>query len=1025
MSLSSLIVQREVATMRQVEEALARQVIYGGDLVTNLLEVARVDEPLLTRLLAESMRLPAAPAGALPEVPARVRALLSPEFAAQHAAIPLELMGEKRLTVVVAGPLPPDVERQLSLTLGMTIEQRAAPLVRVQQAIAREYGVPLDRRMERLVSRMSGDGSRGALGAYYTPGPLGVSYTPGPPGASSMTPGPPRSVPVESAPGRTGTPAFGTVFEVGPTVSDRLMPVPLVRRKTSASFPAARLPNEALPPMAPASVVPGIIVPPPSVAPPPAVAPAAPFVPPPDERPLASEPAYALAPAPASEPTRASPTPRPPSLVPAVSDRPSLIKRATIPSLRAGPRHRGPLPSGDARRLAEEALDRDTLLDLFFEFSRQFFDYAAIFLLHGDIAEGRDAFGDGAHRDRVLGIGIPLDMPSMLSEVREMGSPQVIKVRPDGLDASLLIDLGRSRDVEVAVVPLVVRTRVVAILVGDCGEASVDGDSLSEVAAFAGAVGAAFERIIVRRKLEGFVPGDAEAAVGRVTGLLASKRAASIAPKNTQRPGVPSIAAGAPALVAALASSRPSSRPSPPARASGPAPGTAVESPHTIDTVRPPSRRPESLSALPPPPINAVFVRKLSGPPIPREEPPSSVPAAAVGRVTTRPPPGRVTRAPSGSISPPVEEVRVLSDADAAQALFTELGWVTKDAPVKGFPSSSGAVNVPARRPPTSMAPAIPEALPTVIVETDGEVRTLVERVVAAGATSPGEPTDLVDTDTLEDADLAAADLLRRGAAAVTTIMAQFPGPVAYAPARIAAMSNPPRPSECGPLLNVVVRLRRAALPALLHVLGHADADVRAWAVYVFSEAPQIEAVGPIVARLGDVDPSVAGCAMLALKAAARAMPDPTREALAALGQAVVPADRQAAVRALGQLRDPATVPQIVTALGDDDDRVVQTAHRALVEITRQDFGGDARLWIRWWETNASRHRIEWLIDALTHDAAEVRRAAGDELRAVTREYFGYTSDLPQRDRERAQQRYRDWWSVEGKARFRTGVGRA
>jgi hypothetical protein len=533
-------------------------------------------------------------------------------------------------------------------------------------------------------------------------------------------------------------------------------------------------------------------------------------------------------------------------------------------------------------------------------------------------------------------------------------------------------------------------------------------------------VGAAFERIIVRRKLEGFVPGDAEAAVGRVTGLLASKRAASIAPKNTQRPGVPSIAVGAPALVAALVSSRPSARPSPPARASGPAPATGTESPHTIETVRPPSRRPESLSALPPPPVNAVLVRKLSGPPIPREEPPSSVPAA-VGRVVTRRPPGRVTRAPTGSVAPPADEVRVVSDAEAAQALFTELGWVTKDAQGKGFPPSSEAVSVAAHRPSTSLAPTLSEELPSVIVETDGEVRTLVERVLAAGATPPGEAPGQVDPDTLEDAELAAADLLRRGAVAAPAIMVHFPGPVAYALARIAAMSNPPRPSDCGPLLKVVVRLRRAALPALLHALDHPDAIVRAWAVYIFSEAPQIEAVGPIVARLGDVDPSVAGCAMLALRAAARAMPDPTREALAALGRAASPADRQAAVRALGQLRDPATVPQIVSALGDDDDRVVQTANRALVELTRQDFGGDARHWLRWWEANASRHRIEWLIDALTHDAGEMRRAAGDELRTLTREYFGYASDLPQRDRERAQQRYRDWWSVEGKARFRTG----
>src|ERR1700689_69049 len=62
MSLSSLIVQREVATMRQVEEALARQVIYGGDFVTNLLEVARVDETAGAQLLAEPLGLP--PVGA-------------------------------------------------------------------------------------------------------------------------------------------------------------------------------------------------------------------------------------------------------------------------------------------------------------------------------------------------------------------------------------------------------------------------------------------------------------------------------------------------------------------------------------------------------------------------------------------------------------------------------------------------------------------------------------------------------------------------------------------------------------------------------------------------------------------------------------------------------------------------------------------------------------------------------------------------------------------------------------------------
>ena len=97
---------------------------------------------------------------------------------------------------------------------------------------------------------------------------------------------------------------------------------------------------------------------------------------------------------------------------------------------------------------------------------------------------------------------------------------------------------------------------------------------------------------------------------------------------------------------------------------------------------------------------------------------------------------------------------------------------------------------------------------------------------------------------------------------------------------------------------------------------------------------------------------------------------------------------------------------------------MVVAAHAALVQVTRQDFGTDARPWLKWWEQNSTKHRVEWLIDALTHEVSEVRRFAGEELRTVTKEYFGYASDLPPRDRDRAKQRYRDWWLTEGKARF-------
>jgi len=156
MSLSSLIVQRQVATMRQVEEALARQVIYGGDLVTNLLEVALVDESILVELLAVSLHLPPAPAGELPPAPPGSRSLLPPETAAQTISVPIEVRGD-RLVLAVAEQLPSEIKEQLAYSLGMRIEERAAPAVRVWQAIAKTYGMRLERRMQRLIGRLAGE----------------------------------------------------------------------------------------------------------------------------------------------------------------------------------------------------------------------------------------------------------------------------------------------------------------------------------------------------------------------------------------------------------------------------------------------------------------------------------------------------------------------------------------------------------------------------------------------------------------------------------------------------------------------------------------------------------------------------------------------------------------------------------------------------------------------------------------------------------------------------------------------------
>jgi hypothetical protein len=747
-------------------------------------------------------------------------------MAIEWSVVPLEVV-DGRLVLAVAGPLSRQQEAQLALVLGMGIDQRAALTVRVRQAVAGAYGAPLDRRLDKLLARLS----------------------------DAFSPATVRG---------TGTPAFGTVAQQVPR---KAMPAaPPQHRVTSGGFPGVAPPSQREPGPAPVTVPP-----------------------------------------------------------PGGEGRVGLLQRKVSTSLRAAHRRRGPVTAEAAKQAAEEATDRDTLLDLFFDFSRQFFEYSTLFLVHGDIAEGRDAFGVGAAPAKVLGIGVPLDMPSVLSRARDERAPVVAKIAGDGLDAVLLADLQRSREVEVAVIPLVVRTRAVAFLVGDCGEFGIDRTTVDQVAQFASVIGKAFERIIVRRKLDGFVAGSRAAATGRVdASMVRDKR--SVAPSAVVT--VPPTA------------SRTSWRPVP---------------------------------SVPPPSANIAVLRPISGPPIPREEPES--------------PAFMIAAAP----------VEVLPDADVepADGLFDELAWEPAQEP----PVSS-AIVVPLHRPPVSY-PQGSGKLPKVIVDLELEFGAMVDRIIA------------------EQSDEAEGELIRQGERAMRVVMSRFPGPLTVERARLATMERPPRPSECGPVLRLIVRERKVALPFVLERLSDIDPEIRGWATHVLCELPYPEAISPLLLRLRDTDGTTRMSAALALVAVARAFPGEVREAVMGLAHAIDAFERGAAMYAMSELRQPALVPEMVHALGDGDEMVVAAAHAALVVVTRQDFGADARPWLRWWEQNAGRHRVEWLIDGLAHEVSEIRRGAAEELRAVSKEYFGYSGDLPPRDRERAQQRYRDWWITEGRARFR------
>src|SRR5512143_1860772 len=121
MSLSSLIVQREIATIRQVEEALARQVLYGGDLVTNLLEVAPLEEWRIAVTFADSFGQAAAPPGQLALPPKETLARIPSDVAARRGIVPLS--GDAtRIVVAAAEPRRTEDAAQIAEVAGARVE---------------------------------------------------------------------------------------------------------------------------------------------------------------------------------------------------------------------------------------------------------------------------------------------------------------------------------------------------------------------------------------------------------------------------------------------------------------------------------------------------------------------------------------------------------------------------------------------------------------------------------------------------------------------------------------------------------------------------------------------------------------------------------------------------------------------------------------------------------------------------------------------------------------------------------------
>lgn len=156
MNLSEALIELSVASPEEVLDATARGELFGGDLVTNLLDVRALPEGQAQQALCAAYGLPAGPTGELPCGSGAAVAAVPRELALELGVYPMRLDGDGLLVIASSAPSPQNEERLRHAAGVPALRVQLALAPRVQQAIARDYGSSLDRRTRKLIARLEG-----------------------------------------------------------------------------------------------------------------------------------------------------------------------------------------------------------------------------------------------------------------------------------------------------------------------------------------------------------------------------------------------------------------------------------------------------------------------------------------------------------------------------------------------------------------------------------------------------------------------------------------------------------------------------------------------------------------------------------------------------------------------------------------------------------------------------------------------------------------------------------------------------
>lgn len=214
----------------------------------------------------------------------------------------------------------------------------------------------------------------------------------------------------------------------------------------------------------------------------------------------------------------------------------------SVPSIEIPTREPMPLEIERALTELDEAAERDAVFETLCQLVRNYFDVAVLFAVKGERVTARAGLGrQWLSRDALAELELSLDEPSSFRTAVEGRSPYLGQLGNDRPMAGLLSALGRPVPVRGALFPLVLRSRVVAVLFGVAGSQEFGELPLADLTRVMAEAAQALQRIILVSKsgahalhLRG-ATGGGEARGRGTNGPTAVVPEESAVPEDTER----------------------------------------------------------------------------------------------------------------------------------------------------------------------------------------------------------------------------------------------------------------------------------------------------------------------------------------------------------------------------------------------------------------------------------------------------------------------------------------------------------